>query len=117
MASCVLAGQLLRLAPRLMLMSCAPLSAAKVIALSMSENEPVPVQSMTFKGSRRAPPAMPATPWPLFVCAAIGPDTWEPGVKGEVGARQPSSSGLEAAGHELDGADRKPCCAGVLPDA
>jgi hypothetical protein len=63
-------------------MTLAPLSAANVIAVAMSENEPDPVQSRTLSGRIRAPGAMPATPAPLFIWAAIVPETWGPCVRG-----------------------------------
>src|SRR6266508_5430207 len=63
----------------------APLSAANVIPAARSVNVPFPSQSRTLSGRIRAPGAIPATPAPLFICAAIVPDTCVPCVNGSGG--------------------------------
>src|SRR6266540_5603718 len=100
-----------------MLINFAPLSAANVMAFAISENEPDPVQSRTFRGRIFAAGAIPATPAPLFIAAATVPDTWVPCAKGDMGANQASSSGVVAVGHEELGEVRNTCCDGVLPGA
>ena len=64
--------------PRLMLMTWAPLSAAKRMACAMAAMEPEPRADRTLSGMIEALKATPPTPSLLFVDWAMVPATWVP---------------------------------------